>query len=362
MFNENHYVPILRWKQGEQKALEFLSDSIKERITPLIEIPAIEWDFENETRKKTIDAHLANFGETLAKSWKANQPVFLDMLLDPLERMSADHYPLEHILQQSRKHGKKIIPVTSSNQDDDYQEQVKLANQTDQLGACIRIQENDFEKLHDNINSLLAKLKLPPEEIDLLVDYGYVNPKDRIRTSIFLVGLINSLPYISKWRNVILCGTSFPKDLSDVTADSTGQFERTEWIIWKDITSKGSVNRNPNFGDYAISNPAPFEGDPRYINMSANIRYTASDKFLIFKGRVTRKFGNKQYHQLAAKLIKHPEYCGKSFSDGDRYIHEVANNNDGPGNATIWRKTGTNHHLSFVANELLVTNELSTSL
>ena len=34
MFNERHYVPILRWKRGERGALSQLADADKQRLTP----------------------------------------------------------------------------------------------------------------------------------------------------------------------------------------------------------------------------------------------------------------------------------------------------------------------------------------
>ncbi|MFB5761329.1 beta family protein [Paenibacillus medicaginis] len=51
-FNRRHYVPIVKWKQGEQRALETLAATSKERLTPLIEIAPIDWDFENEVQRK----------------------------------------------------------------------------------------------------------------------------------------------------------------------------------------------------------------------------------------------------------------------------------------------------------------------
>lgn len=36
MFNENPYVPILKWKRGEQFALINLADDIKSKMTPMV--------------------------------------------------------------------------------------------------------------------------------------------------------------------------------------------------------------------------------------------------------------------------------------------------------------------------------------
>ncbi len=351
-FDERHYVPVLKWKQGEQKALEALSMGIRQGITPLIEIAPIDWDFENDAPKKTVDEHLVSFGETLQRSWQLTRPIFLDTYyLEPQDRMRTAQHPLGYLIQEARARNIGVIPVTGSDRDAAYNAEVVAANQRDGLGVAIRLQERDFDVLNQNIDSLLATLQVSPADVDLIIDYEHVTPQERTRTTLFLTVLINSLPYLAEWRNVILCGTAFPENLSGVTANTVDQLERTEWIIWKRIIT-GNLGRRPIFGDYGISNPQPFEGDPRFINMSANIRYTADDKFLIFKGMITRRYGGAQYHQLAQQVVAHREYSGPNFSAGDHYINEVAQNNDGPGNATTWRRTGTNHHLTFVVTEL----------
>lgn len=350
-FDRRHYVPVVKWKQGEQKALETLTPTFKERVTPLIEIPPIEWDFENDVPKKTVDEHLVNFGETMQRSWP--QKAFVDLLyIHPSERMASGLHPLTYIQSEARSRQIPLVPVTSSDRDVAHNAEVVAANQVDHLGAAIRLTERDFDSLQPTIDSLLRALQMSPGQIDLVIDHGYSDPAFMTRTTLFLTGLIDTLPYLHEWRNIILCGTGFPKNLSDVGANTIDQIERSEWIIWKRIMRTGTIKREPIFGDYGISNPEPFEGDPRFINMSANIRYTADDKFLIFKGLVTRRYGNGQYHQLADQVVRHPEYSGRNFSAGDLYIDDVAQNKDGPGNATSWRKAGTNHHLTYVINEL----------
>lgn len=349
--DRRHYVPVVKWKQGEQKALETLALTTKERLTPLIEIAPIDWDFENDVPKKTLDDHLSNFGETMQRCLP--QKAFIDLLyIHPSEKMASGLHPLAYLLQEARARQIPLVPVTSSDRDADHNAEVVAANQTDHLGAAIRITERDFDALQPTIDSLIRVLQINPNQLDLVIDYGYADSSLLTRTTLFLTGLINTLPYLNSWRNVILCGTGFPKNLSDVSANTVDQIDRAEWIIWKRIMHTSTVNRKPIFADYGISNPEPFEGDPRFINMSANIRYTADDKFIIFKGLVTRRYGNAQYHQLADQVVRHPEYSGRNFSAGDLYIDDVAKNNDGPGNATSWRRAGTNHHLTYVINEL----------
>lgn len=263
-----------------------------------------------------------------------------------------DHqHPLTFIIDEARTRNVNVIPVTGTDRDADYNVAVRNAILQDGLGLALRIKEHDFGDLQTNIDSIIGSLKVLPDQVDLIVDYNYVDPQSKIRTTLFLNGLINSLPYLQGWRNIILSGTSFPENLSSVSADTVDQIERTEWLIWKKLLSN-NIGRRLIFSDYGIANPQPFDGDPRFINMSANIRYTASDKFIIFKGKATRKAGSSQYHQLATQVVNHAEYSGPNFSAGDHYIHQVSNKEDGPGNATKWRMTGTNHHLTYVTNEL----------
>ena len=67
-FDHRHYVPCLRWKQGEYQAVLQLPISTKRLFTPLIEVPEIGWDFENEIETKTIDEHLAPFAKRITKN------------------------------------------------------------------------------------------------------------------------------------------------------------------------------------------------------------------------------------------------------------------------------------------------------
>lgn len=55
MFDERHYAPVLRWKRGERGALRELSDGIKHRTTPLIELPpslfTLDYEASNQNKE-----------------------------------------------------------------------------------------------------------------------------------------------------------------------------------------------------------------------------------------------------------------------------------------------------------------------
>ena len=113
-----------------------------------------------------------------------------------------------------------------------------------------------------------------------------------------------------------------------------------------------SIKRVPSYGDYAIGHPDLVEIDPRVMQMSANLRYTGDDHWVVVKGRSVRKYGADQMHDLCEQLVAHPSYAGAHFSWGDEWIAQCSQRAGGPGNAEAWRRAGTNHHLTMVIHQL----------
>ena len=110
--------------------------------------------------------------------------------------------------------------------------------------------------------------------------------------------------------------------------------------------------RVPSFGDYAVNYPEETFVDPRIMRMSANLRYTLDSEWLILRGRNTRQFGFEQFRDLCSSLVMKSEFAGPSFSAGDKFIDDCAQGSTGPGNATVWRRVGTSHHLTHVSNQI----------
>lgn len=354
MFNKNYYVPILKWKQGEQKALQSLQINYKTRFTPLIEIVSIPYNHSKGVPAKTIDEHLKNIGKQLKDSWGISRPIFIDSYwLDNTERMSDGRHPLRFILDEARQSGISSIPVTGSKKDSLYNSEVRYAIQKDKIGVCIRLQDEDFLDISNQIKLLLNNLSVSPPSVDLVIDFRYIAPDDVNKSLLSLLSIINSIPYINDWRNLILCCSSFPVNLSQFPKDAISSIIRFEWLLWKKIKQDKSIARLPIFGDYTAANPEIIEIDPRFMDRSAAIRYTVENNWLICKGRSVKRFGSAQTYMLSDMLIRHNEYCGKNFCWGDNFIYECAMRTaKGPGSATTWRTVGTNHHITFVVEQL----------
>ena len=349
MFSYQHYVPTLKWKLGEYSSLKEIRTELKEKFTPLIEIPPIQFG-------KTIDKHIEKVAEKIEDSWGDNNIFFLDLPdINSDARLEENIHPLEFLASDIRKRNLKMVPVTGFDKNEEYQKQIHKINQKDNKGFCLRIYPKDIKEMKLKLKDIKELTGVNTTDIDLIFDLKYMSEEIVNMFQGFLPDMINSIPELEYFRTFVFLATHFPINLSQIKPYTICPLKRYEWIIWRHLV-KSRVRRKPTFGDYAIANPEIVQVDPRYMRMSANIRYTTKDEWLIFRGGQTKRDGYGQFHDLSEKLINHKSYCGESFSSGDLYIKECAEHKVGPGNATTWRKVGTNHHITFVVNQI---NELS---
>lgn len=356
MFDHKHYVPILKAKEGEFKALEVTTDSTKDLMTPLLEIVEIPWNYDDEVEAKDINSHLVNVAKKTLDGWGIERPIFIDSNSIESERLMNDGttHHMEFLFSDFRLNKIQTIPVTGLNKHQRYKEAVRQIKNADERGICIRLTNADIgdPALLQKIDTDLAYYGVASNEVDIILDFDHIGNTDARLLSLLLMTTINNtIPYINDWRTLTFASTAFPIDLSDIAAGTFDTIERTEWIVWN-ILLDYDLNRIPTFGDYSIANPEIIGMNPKFMTVSANIRYTSDDCWLIARGRGTKRFGYEQYHSLSEELINRNEYSGPAFSWGDNYINECAARRVGTGNQTIWRKVANNHHLEKTVNQI----------
>jgi hypothetical protein len=358
-FYHFYYVPCLRWKQGEYQAVLRLPAQIKEKFAPLIEIPEIGWDFEEEKDKKIIDEHLTDFAQKkIYRKWGTGF-CFVDLnLIRSSERMADGNHPIHFVFDQLREAGCNAVPVTGLNRDNAYQKEVKNITIQDKSGICLRIKIDQAAKqsLKSELNSLLSRLKVKPEICDLIIDLGAPNFIPLKGFSKLIQAIMNSFPYLDDWRTFTLLGTSFPETMASIKKGGE-IIPRYEWQLYKMLVSSFIEEqlRIPIFGDYVISHPSVLEVDMRVVKPSATIRYTSDNSWYIIKGENVKdeKFGKfKQYRDLCNKLMESKYYYGSGYSWGDHFIQECATISGSTGNLTSWRQVGTNHHIVKVIQDI----------
>lgn len=351
------YVPVLKGKEGEFGALETLRDDVRSRLMPLIEIPDIPYDYANERPAKSADEHLRGIVERLAKCWDRDRPLYVDLSWsEDKEILDGGSIALDAVLADCARRGLRAVPVVSRASSVRILGAAGRHSKSEMTGACIRLTVEDFEEdidLEVEIDRIAAGLEsVDTTSVDLVIDLEDVG-SDSGRALLVARSVFSMLPKV-EFRRMVLAGASFPEDLSDVNAAATTKLPRREWDLWKALQKrpKNLPRRDLIFGDYAITHPSPKELDPRTMRMSASIRYTTPDYWLVLKGRNVRQCGFDQYFELCKELVDRPEYATRDFSWGDGFISDCADGIAGPGNATTWRKVGTNHHITRVIADL----------
>lgn len=352
--SQHQYYPILKWKQGEHHALRELPANIQAAISPIIDYPDMDWDFQFNRYKKNLTQHLTSFGTNLKKAWKVDSPVYLDV--NKLDKHATDDtaHPLDTCIQLANAEGKRVIPVYSPIYSELYSNAVQ---RNCEHGVCLRIKAQSLVDEEIDLNSLAESFWLEQYEVDVLIDLGNIDDEAR-SYDIASTALRSVQNQGDSWRTVIIAASSYPETQEGIPNDQLYEVPRLEWNIWQKVSAEQGVDIKPAFGDYSIGveiedvdgNEQP---DPRKMNAAASIRYSTDDNWLFSKGRSAKDYGWDQTQALCQRLVAaRGKYKGKDFSWGDEYIYLRAEGFVNCGNATTWRKVGNNHHITLVVVQL----------
>jgi len=353
VFDHKHYVPILRWKRAERVALRFLTEQVKSYMTPLIEVTPRSFSPRASGRVPPVDEVLSHIAEDLLASW-GTEPIFIDLwLLNPSLSVRNGLHPFIFLAAEARARGVSLIPVTGLDRDDEYQNAVASLNATNDGGVCVRLVRSDLERsaLRTDLNRLLSRLHLQERQAHLLVNWQFVQGGCPDWTA-----ALRSFPDLRLWRTLTVASGAFPPDLTRFTL---GQHDlpRLDRLAWRrQVALEDPSLRRAAYGDYTIQNPI-YSEPPGLANVSASIRYTADEHWVIMRGEGLRNEngpGHAQYPANALLLRRRPEYCvcGPNFSYGDAYIHDKSEHPDPPGNPETWLRAGFNHHMTFVVRQV----------
>ena len=351
--NDSCYVPILKWRQGEYLALEHLDSQIKDKVLPLIEIPPIEWDFENNKKAKTIDKHLEPFPNRLDKKWN-NRKAFLDLnFIDPTISMSDGSHPVFYIFNNVSRINKKIIPVTGLDRNKSYQQAIKKIVHINNNGICIRLKFKDIVKnsLGISVESMVRYFGVHFRDVDIVLDLEAPNYNPLTQFVRVFRNAIKNLPHINKARSLTIASTNFPPSMGNLKQGVNIE-QRAEWLFYLEYCFQMGANEiKPNFGDYAIAHPKLLQLDMRTVTPAASLRYTVDNAWYIHKGTNVRRNGFGQYEDICRKLTISKYFLGESYSKGDTRIKDCSTGQASTGNLTLWRWVGTNHHITKVVRD-----------
>jgi hypothetical protein len=348
----NEYMPILLTRLGERQALRDLIGSSEEvRLAPMFVVAPVAWDFEEEAPAKTLAVHLAKLPQELFNAWGARR-AYIDLLLLADDGPIHGDHPLWWLTRECKSRGMRLIPVVSPARSTGYRAAAAHVVSEDNWGACLRLQIEEWPNGETaSLDAILEELKLRPKEIDLVLDLADEAGPLEERT---VRAEIGSLPYLLEWRSIVIAATAMPATMPP--GRGLHVIPRTEWQTYVALISGAALARDPSFGDYAIANPElAADIDPRTMQLSAMLRYTAEEDWLIargtlFKGHGGRGQGGAAVLPAASLLRSHPLYT-PDHCKFETWCESVIAGESG-GNATTWRRYGTLHHLSVVIDQV----------
>lgn len=334
------YVPILKWKQGEQRALRTLAMTDKATCIPVLELLGEAF----ETEEEPLADVCTNICAEIAKNW-GTTPVFIDFDDD------LDAQVVTAMFNAGRGRQLALVPVTSLWRSAPWQAAVAATIRADGRGVCFRVSP---EEVYDTafsqaILQLATTLGVSLNVIDIVLDWEAIAEDEGPRTAITARAALAFVPQVASWRSITFAASSFPKLLSSVGV-GRGLITRAEWQAHGLILQAPNLQRSLAFGDYAIAHPVY---EPTQFTGSAAIRYTIDAEWLIYRGTSLRlPNAYQQFPAMCRLLVADPEYRGAGFSWGDDQIAQYAAGTlTGTGNLSTWRAVGTNHHVTFAARQ-----------
>jgi hypothetical protein len=271
--------------------------------------------------------------------------------LDSSLRIRNAMHPLEFLAAEARGRQLALIPVTGLGRDAGYQTAVASVVARDGRGACLRIHPREIEvpDFAERLVALLRNLRLETREADCLLDYEIWQ-----HGAPTIAVLSDGIPDIECWRTFVVASGAFPRDLTGLTVGQHN-LPRFDWMGWRDQITRGPIPpRLPAFSDYTIQH-AQFAEPPERANFSASIRYTSDTYWVIVRGESVFQDngpGFEQWPANAQMLCARNEYRGPNFSEGDRYISNMAAQTLHTGNAETWLRAGINHHITFAVRQI----------
>ena len=111
-----NYVPVLRWKRGEQEALKMLSEDIKHEVVPLIDFP---------TKSKMDSPRLTNFVKTAVECIGVEKPFYIDFSKVEITPVCKPNC-LYSLLQSVKENSLEVIPIISTHLASFFKESIIL--------------------------------------------------------------------------------------------------------------------------------------------------------------------------------------------------------------------------------------------
>lgn len=334
------YVPIVKCKMGEQKALLNLNEEVKNDIIPLVEIPLFSQAMVK--RGTTVEEVVASFWKQrkyffyFMPEWYVDYDDFNDFLDERIKPLCNNDYAIP------------VIDLTLVGF-------IKDLGDISKNGVAIRLRNNEFGDIEEILNPLFQDTNLKRSQTHLIFDLQYINEDDLFSKKSVLKAAFSDLDKASEFGSIVISSVSFPRQIPPMESKKIYRFKRVENEIFATALKLSErFNFNYVYSDYG---PSDIEERGFVIGMSPNfkIKYTAFDDYLFIKGIQVKKGGLdiENVQALARILIDCSDYSGPEYSWGDKNIYDIAQGTSkSSGNLTTWVSYAMNHHITFITDQI----------
>lgn len=318
------YVPFLKAKQNELKAMSELAPEVQAAISPFFDFP----------RKKgyTPQVFIAA-ADRIAESIKRNvgkeaEFYFDDFDLDQELKVDGGH-PYAYILKSLK--GTAVIPVLGLDRPSHNAAVTKLKRSGDVRSPVVafRAEPRDFEDFDLNKGQIQTELDAAFgrfDEIDLVLDCRVCTGLDVATAAKQIAGFSKNFCGDYPVRYVIVTGSSIPASIAEILGTNANCIvARKELAIFGNVRPKHD-HAPLVFGDYTVVTPFYSDVDlpPEIMQsiMTARFAYTFKDSHFFIRGSsVGGAKGYEQYFGLARTLCGKSFFRGQGYSSGDAYFH-----------------------------------------
>ncbi len=353
--SEDTYVPALRWRMGEYQALFRLTPAVKDRVMPLLIVPPVEYNFDEQRPMKTVHEHVHPFVKKFEKKW-GKRPAWIT--LDPTVaagRMSDGSHPFDYIFDGLRPKGGVAIPALPLDVDSDTMDAAAQAATADGQGAAVILRLEDMMSGNPRraVANFANSLGVELNGLDVIIDLRAPNFEPYKAFAAALVAALKRLGNLHEVRHLILIGTAIPDSFAQL-AKGSDEIPRHDWLFYRELISVMPAGmRRPIYGDHTTVHPDFVALDMRFVKPAGKITYTGPTSYGTRKGKAFRGNENQMRGHCDA-IVNEARFAfrGASFSLGDKYIADCASYADGTGNSTTWKWVAINHHITTVADDL----------
>lgn len=338
------YVPVLKAKPGEYKAMRNAGPSVVSDTRVIFEVVPTHGE----------DRDVSDFVNGVAPGWPLGAVVTVDTgSLDQTLPINgtADRAVL---WTSQRLRARNVAAKPVMRQDDPFVvlSEVAAAAAIHGQGACLRLGSEESDPEPDDADALvpdaLETVGLGVDEIDLVIDLWSVASQREVQRAVPVA--IRMLAWAAQlpWRSVSVVSGAFPASISNLPTGGPTPIQRHDADLYDAILAAGP-DTVPDYGDFGVAHPGMPTSVPR--GPLPNLRYTSDREWQVDREQRILP-GNQSFFTICQRVVASPYWPGPTYSWGDHEINRCANSTGGAGTATEWRAFGTSHHLAHVVDRL----------